>query len=341
MTKYPHNMPTPAQKLNAQFKKLVEQFMKSPILVRVGFALAILAGLYTLLMLASPFSCLINLVAPLVFLGVLWKVKIQSIKQLLIVGLLGSLVVAGVYTDFATRYYLDIPAQAAESDDGVLHDGIVTPLYGTSDTIYNFTVSVDLPNTTSVVTNMTVVVGDLRFYGGMGHNYTMLLNVPESNETIAKYYYETTVPHPLNLFVFWASIDGEWYIAGNPEASPETPLPTFGIEGPAFKDYGALAGIMVPFGLYSGFVNIYPVYGILVLMIWWLKKARSMRIRSYEKAVSQREKEQAGIPKEDAKVPSLAKAMGVEGDDSFVCSECGADVPAEAKVCPKCGEKFD
>jgi ribosomal protein L40E len=33
--------------------------------------------------------------------------------------------------------------------------------------------------------------------------------------------------------------------------------------------------------------------------------------------------------------------MGLEKEEGFVCSECGADVPADAKKCPKCGEKFD
>ena len=27
--------------------------------------------------------------------------------------------------------------------------------------------------------------------------------------------------------------------------------------------------------------------------------------------------------------------------DFFQCSECGAEVPSDAKVCPKCGAKFD
>lgn len=341
MTKYPHNMPTPAQKLEAKYKALVERFMKLPIIAKIGVSLGVFAALYALLMLASPFSCLINLVVPLVLLGVLWKLNIQSIKHLLVVGLLGSLVIAGLYADFATRYYLDLPAEVAGSEDGELFDGIVTPVYGTSETLYNFTVSVRLPNSTSVVTNMTVVVGDLRFYGGIGHNYTMSLAESESNETIAKYYNVTTVPHPLNLFVFWANIDGEWYIAGNQNPSSKSPLPTYGVEGPAYRDYGAIAAVMLPFGLYAGFVNIYPVFGILVLMVWWLKRARKMRIDSYQKSVAEREKDRAGVSKDEAKVPSLAKAMGAGGEDSFVCSECGADVPGEAKVCPKCGEKFD
>ena len=318
--------------------------MKTSILIRTVFALAVIAGLYAVFMLAAPFHCLINLIVPLVFIGVLWKLKIQSIKHLLIIGLLGALVITGLYADFATRYYLDLPEQEAESENGDLYDGMVTPVYGTSDTLYNFTITVRLPNSTSEVTNMTVVVGDLRFYGGEGHNHTMVLidqYLNENNQTIARYCNVTTVPHPLNLFVFWVNIDGEWYIAGNQNPSPKSPLPTYGIEGPAYQDYATIFGIMVPFGLYAGLVNMYIVFAILVLMVWWLKKARKMRMDSYDRAVTEGEKEKAGVKKDEAKVPSLAKAMGVPGEDSFVCSECGADVPAEAKVCPKCGEKFE
>ncbi len=28
-------------------------------------------------------------------------------------------------------------------------------------------------------------------------------------------------------------------------------------------------------------------------------------------------------------------------DDYFQCSECGAEVPGDSTVCPKCGAKFD
>ena len=29
------------------------------------------------------------------------------------------------------------------------------------------------------------------------------------------------------------------------------------------------------------------------------------------------------------------------GDETFACSECGEDVPADADVCPNCGARFD
>ncbi|KQM12607.1 hypothetical protein AOA80_01445 [Methanomassiliicoccales archaeon RumEn M1] len=39
---------------------------------------------------------------------------------------------------------------------------------------------------------------------------------------------------------------------------------------------------------------------------------------------------------------SQGAAVGTpEAVEKFVCSECGADVPANAKACPQCGESFD
>jgi transcription initiation factor IIE alpha subunit len=86
---------------------------------------------------------------------------------------------------------------------------------------------------------------------------------------------------------------------------------------------------------------VFPIFALLLLMVWWTKRARRMRVEAFEKAVAEREKETKDVPKVETKV-SLARAMGTDkAEGGFVCSECGADVPADAKVCPKCGEKFD
>jgi ribosomal protein L40E len=85
---------------------------------------------------------------------------------------------------------------------------------------------------------------------------------------------------------------------------------------------------------------VFGPYLIIIAMIWWTRRARRMRRQQLEKWEKEHEKADGEKPKEASKVPSLASAMGKD-DESFVCSECGADVPADAAVCPKCGEKFD
>lgn len=333
-------MPTPADRLQKQLKKYIEQLMKSPEWIRIGFALLIMAGVYALLMAAMPNFCLNNLITPLVLVYFLWKLGFKGIKKLLLVGLLACLVSSGIWAVVSTNFYLNMPTTYATSDNDELTDGIVTPVYGNPDATYNYTVTVHLANASDVVTNVTVVTGELRLPGGQGHNYTM--HLLSNTSTTQTYYYETTAFGPVNLYIFAANISGKWYIATDSRPDSRTPYATYGImTGPVQKDWNTVFLIMIPFGLYTAFINVFPVYAILVLMVWWLRRARAMRIEAYDKAVSEREKQKAEVEKTDTKVPSLSKAMGLETGDNFVCSECGADVPSEAKVCPKCGEKFD
>jgi rubrerythrin len=77
-------------------------------------------------------------------------------------------------------------------------------------------------------------------------------------------------------------------------------------------------------------------------MVWWMRRARRLREDSVKRFEEKRREVEAKVPKDDTKVPSLQRAMGLEPEPStFVCSDCGADVPAEARKCPVCGEKFE
>jgi hypothetical protein len=148
------------------------------------------------------------------------------------------------------------------------------------------------------------------------------------------------VDKPVNIFVFGAKINGEWEFAFNQNPQRGSPVPVSYVEGPVYKDSGAVSMQLFALSLYASFVIVFPIYALLLLMVWWTRRARRMRVEAFEKAVAEREKETKDVPKGETKV-SLSKAMGSDSGGSFVCSECGADVPADAKVCPKCGEKFD
>jgi hypothetical protein len=149
----------------------------------------------------------------------------------------------------------------------------------------------------------------------------------DPNSTAISYYLETEVVNPMSVFYFGTPINGSWTYVG--------------ALGPVAGDFGGLIAWLSPTAFVSTFASVYPIFALLLLMVWWTRRARRMRTEAYEKAVAEREKEREGVGKDETKVPSLSKAMGLETDEGFVCSECGADVPAEAKVCPKCGEKFD
>ena len=138
------------------------------------------------------------------------------------------------------------------------------------------------------------------------------------------------------MYVFWANVSGTWYIAADYSTGQ-----AMWLLGPMSKDTNAILGLILPISLFQTFASVFPLYALIVVMIWWTRRTRKMRKDQMEKWEAERAKEEAKKPKEDAKVSLQRKAMGLDDEGSFVCSECGADVPAAATVCPKCGEKFE
>ncbi|MCU0861839.1 MAG: zinc-ribbon domain-containing protein, partial [Methanomassiliicoccales archaeon] len=62
-------------------------------------------------------------------------------------------------------------------------------------------------------------------------------------------------------------------------------------------------------------------FAFVLMAAWWMESSK---------------KRMEQLQKRKAQEKALA-----ESKDKFVCSECGADVPGDAKECPQCGEKFD
>jgi len=318
-------MPTPAQKIEKLLKEWFEKFLKTPLVIPVGIALSL--AVYMLVVIYAAGFCLSGLIAPLVMLGIFWKFRIKDVKRLLIIGVVACLVFSLAMAIYLPLSWSDLSDPLVETDDGKITNGTVTPMHGSASTVYNFTVTMHAANL-SLVKDVSLYVGGVGYFTDPEMNLSMVL-VPgtDPNGTAFQYYCETTVTNSMNIFIFGARINGTWTEAGD--------------LGPVSDDLaGTIAGIM-PAAFVSVFAGVLPVFALLLLMVWWTRRARRMRTQAYERAIAQREKEHEGVSKDEAKVPSLSKAMGIDKDEGFVCSECGADVPADAKVCPKCGEKFD
>ena len=332
----PHEMDTPAKRVEAYLKGLFQEFKKTPLPIPVGIALS--AGVYALVLIYAGTFCLGGVITPLFMLGIMWQLGVKGIKKLLMIGIVACIVFSGVWLVYFTNFYQNVEPKVAASQNGILSDGKVTPLFGDSSTRFNYTLTIHLPDANTSVGEVSVATGSVSFPSAGAHNYTMLLDSASSNATVLHYYYNTTVANSINQYYFWAKVNGTWNI-GDELLDDGTEL---AIDGPIYESTSAIMAPLAPISLVQSFVGVYPFYALLLLMIWWTRRARKMRVEAYEKALEERAKEKEGIPQERAKVPSLAEAMGKETSrEGFVCSECGSDVPAEAKSCPKCGEKFD
>ncbi len=335
-------METPAQRLQKRLKEQFDKFAKTPFIVPSLVALS--AGVYYLVAVYASGVCLSPLIPPVVLVGLCWYSGIKGLKKLLIIGVVACLIFSGVYAVTLTDHYQHIQYKTGVSDDAglTLRNGTLQPLYGDGSTVYRYTVTVHLANKSSSVSEVLLLIQSVRFPSYQVNNLTMtelyrnVTNVT-TGEADVVYGYNTKLSQPVNAYVYWANVSGKWYLAatytgGNP----------YWLPGPIAKDTLTVLAVLTPYAFSNAFPNTFFAYAIIVLMIWWTRRTRKMREDHMRKWEEDRVKEEAEKPKEETKVKSLQKqAMGLEGRETFVCSECGADVPADATVCPKCGEKFD
>lgn len=332
-----------AKRLQQWLNQLLEKFKKTPYVIPVVIALA--AGVFFLVTAFAGTNCLAPLLPPLALLGLLWYFDIKSAKKMLLIGLVACLVFAGVWIYVVTGIYEGVEPKVGVSKDGkTLTNGTVEPLKGTAQTTYNFNLTVRNASSSPVARDgVKVIVTPVSFPSKPVANYSMArvtdlkpINVSGAIFWVANYSYSTTISTPINQHYFLADINNTWELAADYSSGSADRL-----VGPISKDTPTVASALILFSLVQVYASTFPIFAIMVLMIWWTRRARRMREDQMKKWQEERGKEGAKEPgKGKAKTPSLQKAMGLE-EETFVCSECGADVPADATVCPKCGEKFD
>ena len=322
----------PIDRIKKLLEGLFEQFKKSPYTIPV--AIGVTGLIYYLMMAYVPGSCWIGLVPSLLLFGLMWQFGVRRIRKMLIGGLIAAVVIMAISTAFLVNSFqtMDMAVAVSPGSEPVLFNGTVSPAAGdgTTEFTYNLTVRAPGVNVTNVVVNITSLMtnrsADMAW---IGENATL-------NETY--YSYATTMSAPINQFHFAAIVNGTWVIAS--DYIDDTHL---SIVGPVYSDPWAIAIPVIKYvSLYQAFLQFFPIFAILCGMVWWMRRARRLREDAVKNWESKRKDVEAKVPEDDTKVPSLQRAMGLEGEsETFVCSDCGADVPSNANKCPSCGEKFD
>ncbi len=336
-------MEPPGVRFQKYLSEQLKKFMKTPFVIPA--ILAITAGVYYLVILYGGTICFIGLLPPLTLLGLSWYSGFKGIKKLALIGVMAALVFSGVFTGVHTDQYQHLQYKVGASNDEfathALTNGTRDPLFGDKSTIYQFSVTVHLNNSSFVARDVSVLIQWIAFPSVTSNNYTMVRQSTQivnntTGEAKVTYVYNTTLSTPVNMYVFWANISGVWYIAADYSQTQAQWL-----YGPITKDTGAILALIWPIAIVQEFATTLPIYLLILVMIWWTRKTRKMRKTQMEKWEEERAKEEAKKPKDDAKVSLQRRAMGLDDGGTFVCSECGADVPSDATVCPKCGEKFE
>jgi hypothetical protein len=325
----------PIDRVMKILEELFEKFKKTPYTIPV--AMGVTALVYYLMMAYIPGSCWIGLIPPLLLFGLLWQFGVKRVRKMLLIGLVTALVIMTVATAFLVHSFqtLDMAVATSPGSDPVLFNGTVTPTTGGGSTVFTYSLTVGSPGPGLNVTDVRVNITSLM----TTRNETMSVNWTDSTLNETHYIYVTNLPEPINQFHFVALVNGTWVRASDYQ-DDGTQIP---IVGPIHSDPWAVAWPVIKYvSLYQALLQFFPIFAILCGMVWWMRRARRMRADAAKRWEEKRKDVEAKVPKDDTKVPSLQRAMGLEPEPStFVCSDCGADVPAEARKCPVCGEKFE
>jgi len=281
----------------------LKRFMKSEWFWIVYLLLtAFLAGL-----LAVYVVCYSTFIIPLVMFIIPYWLKEKRIRRLLLNGvivfILAALFAGAILTALYSAYS---PSSELSGESGTvsLSHGIVEPFDygGNPGTVYRFT----------VVYKNTVIVGS--------SDVGVVLEIWEYTETTSRKYdmVGNTAGNVTAGWVFTLNMtvpEGMWWHAFN-ETTKGSSVTTAFAFGPRNAPWTRFFSTFVPYYLLSLVLPV-SLYYIIVGMYWWMEKAKMMRPPPAKRPI---EKQRAA---------------------EFDCTNCGADVPADASRCPRCGAVFE
>jgi hypothetical protein len=255
-------------------------------------------------------GCLSILFAGIVMLALPYWLKERNMRTLALNGVVVFLIATLIFGAlFAQTLSGNDPVPVASEFSGgaILSNATVTPGRGPPGASYNFTANLTVPG--GVDASMYAVFLNLTTIDGTESPVSMAAVDPLDTDLSdgKRYYAYLSVGDRIYLFWFAVRIEN-----GSAFSWFESPWQI----GPITAGYGTFFG----FSLYYGALAlILPVsfYFIVLMLYWWTQRAKAERRR-------------LGMAVETAST-----------DSGFMCTNCGADVPAEAKNCPKCGAAFE
>jgi ribosomal protein L40E len=297
-----------------ELKKQLAAFKKKKYALPMVIVLTFIVSA-VLLLLLWYYLCFISIAIALIAYGLPKYFGLTNRKKLAIFGIVLFLVLG---ISFGIKSYYDFTGYGGDvvsSENGFLVNGTVTPYRGNASTVYHFEVTlINGTNESSVQVNIT----DLWTYTS-----PLIINMTPLQEVDNGYVFSTDVALWEGVFEYQFSSNGtKTYWGFGPLSIPDHIL---------FQQL-----------LYTRLLIVFLQIGVLFYLIlalsWWMdtSKARREQIR--------KEREEKGKI-DDKKALDKERETGKAGKgktvEKFVCSECGAEVPPDAKKCPQCGEPFE
>ncbi|MDH4123231.1 MAG: zinc ribbon domain-containing protein [Thermoplasmata archaeon] len=275
--------------------------------------------------------CLAGSLLSITLIILYWYLRVDNIWQQLGIGVAAFCVATLVAASAVLPIITDVPESNLHDIGNKMIDGKVTPLRGDAYTNYIYTISVIHNNASaniSVYVNITE--NDLMGVSNERNETMNLVSDPYKLSNTSwqfNYSYKTKLDKLINAYKFQANISGTWYEAGFIQGS--SVIPEY---GPVSSDSLAIFGSLALAYFIFIFGWAFLPFLILVLFLRFSMRSREARTKMLDD-YRKMKVERAGA--------ATGKPETKKEEETFICSECGAEVQASAKFCPNCGEPFE
>ncbi len=288
------------------FKESFNKFRKQKYAVPLGLAITVLLTLALTLYAIS--LCFIPMLIALVAYGIPYYFGLKNRKKLAVFGTVLILFLGIVFGLNIYFYIQGYSGSVLHSENNELIAGQVTPVKGLPSDSYNFTVEVVNGTNNSIVYLLATNGGSTDTL-----NYSMTyagMDAANSSAIFTKTL--SNLSEGIYQFQYQGLVAGG-YVLTNAALGPV-----------AMSMDNVLTSYLYYGILFIGLFQIGLLFYLLLVLTWWMDRSKA-KMAEFDKARKQEKKGEDG-----------QKVV-----DKFICSECGADVPIDAKECPRCGEKFE
>ncbi|MDD1767078.1 MAG: zinc ribbon domain-containing protein [Methanomassiliicoccales archaeon] len=301
--------------------KKFEEFRGKKYAIPIGLVIAVAVS--TLIVAFLMDSCLSVILIAVLAYAIPYYFGLKNRKKLALFGVALFVLLGFVLAATYFNAYASYPGDQINSEDNVLVNGTVAPYKADASTTFTFSVLLVEGNASDQVwANVTSF--------GLGESYSF-------NQTMMPYE-STPVPGgqmfvlnktmPTGVYQYhFASFHGTSWHRSN----------TWGL-GPLSLSDETFFGELLYQGMIRVWLQIATLFFMIVLLTWWMESSKKRTEDLRKRAEEGGSKKDAGIwgKRKDEK-PDVKKRTV----EKLVCSECGAEVPTDAKKCPRCGEPFE
>ena len=290
-----------------ELKERFLKFREKKYALPLGLTLAILVGLLLIPILGA--LCFGTLLIALAGFYIPYYFGLKDRRKLAAWGLIFVLVLGIFYTFFVGVGQINaMEGLQLESSDGLLVNGTVEPYRGEASTVHTFYVTVTDPAASEY--SVRVIINDQYSNQQVG-NYSMSSAGPVAEGE--RYSFSTELANrSVYSYQFATDANGTW-------------VNTFPSFGPLHQSDADMFIHYLPLYSFALLIQVGLLFYLLLAFNWYSERSR----KRMEEVMRQRQQLQG-------------TAVGSpETVEKFVCSECGADVPANAQRCPQCGESFE